>query len=56
MKTSCTGASICAPVAAASHPKMELYTTLPVCAPPMSFLRKKRTVSLPGHAVETEAL
>ena len=43
-----------APVAAASHPKMELHTRLPVCAPARSFLRKKRTASLPGHAVEPE--
>ena len=39
------------PVAAASHPKMELRTVLPVCAPRYSFLRKKRTVSLPGHGI-----
>ena len=44
-----------APVSAASHPKMELRTRLPVQAPPRSFLRKKRTASLPGHAAETEA-
>ena len=44
-----------APVTAASHPKMELHTTLPVCAPPLSFLRKDRTASLPGHAVERQA-
>ena len=43
------------PVEAASHPKMELHTRLPVCAPPRSFLRKKRTASLPGHAAEKEA-
>lgn len=42
------------PVPAASHPKMELHTVLPICAPPMSFLRKKRTESLPGHAVEPD--
>ena len=39
------------PVAAASHPKMELRTVLPVCAPRYSFLRKKRTVSLTGHGI-----
>ncbi len=43
------------PVAAANHPQMELRTRLPVYAPAGSFLRKQRTVSLPGHAVETEA-
>lgn len=44
-----------APLASANHPKMTLLASLPVCAPPRSFLRKKRTASLPGHAVETEA-
>ena len=39
------------PVAAASHPKMELHAVLPVCAPRYSFLRKKRTVALSGHGV-----
>ena len=39
------------PVAAASHPKMELHTTLPVCAPQYSFLRKARTAALSGHGV-----
>ena len=39
------------PVAAASHPKMELNTRLPVCAPRYSFLRKKRTVALSGHGI-----
>ena len=39
------------PVSAASHPKMELHTTLPVCAPRRSFLRKARTVALSGHGV-----
>lgn len=43
------------PVAAASHPKMELHMRLPVQAPPRSYLRKARTVSMPGHAVEQEA-
>lgn len=43
------------PVSAANHPKMELRTTLPIPAPQGSFLRKKRTVSLSGHAVESEA-
>ena len=38
-------------VAAASHPKMELHTKLPVCAPRYSFLRKKRTAALPGHGI-----
>ncbi len=39
------------PVLAASHPKMELHTMLPVCAPKRSFLRKARTVALSGHGV-----
>ena len=39
------------PVAVASHPKMELHTALPVCAPRYSFLRKKRTVALSGHGI-----
>lgn len=39
------------PVEAASHPKMELRTRLPVCAPRYSFLRKKRTVALSGHGI-----
>lgn len=39
------------PVSAASHPKMELHTHLPVCAPKNSFLRKARTVALSGHGV-----
>jgi len=38
-------------VSAASHPKMELHTTLPVCAPRNSFLRKARKVALSGHGV-----
>ena len=41
-----------APVRAASHPKMELHMTLPVQAPPGSFLRKKRTENKPGHGIE----
>lgn len=40
-----------ASVPAASHPKMELHTVLPVCAPKNSFLRKARTVALSGHGV-----
>lgn len=39
------------PVAAASHPKMELRARLPVPAPRYSFLRKKRTEALPGHGI-----
>lgn len=39
-----------APVESARHPKMTLHTTLPVAAPPGSFLRRARTESLPGHA------
>ena len=39
------------PVAAASHPKMELRTHRPVYAPRYSFLRKKRTVALSGHGI-----
>ncbi len=39
------------PVSAASHPKMELHTVLPDCAPRYSFLRKARTVALSGHGV-----
>ena len=39
------------PVSAANHPKMELHTTLPVCAPKHSFLRRERTVALSGHGV-----
>ena len=42
------------PVPAASHPKMELHMRLPLQAPVHSFLRKERTVSLPGHATEQE--
>ena len=37
------------PVAAASHPKMELHMTLPCQAPPRSFLRKRRTEDKQGH-------
>ena len=37
------------PVAAASHPKMELRMTLPCQAPPRSFLRKRRTEDKQGH-------
>ena len=39
------------PVEAASHPKMELHTVLPLRAPRYSYLRMARTVSLSGHAV-----
>ncbi len=39
------------PVPAASHPKMELHMTLPVCAPPNSILRKRRTRAKPGHGL-----
>ena len=45
-----------APVEAARHPQMEVRTRLPVCAPPRSYLRKKRVVSLPGHAAEREGV
>lgn len=45
-----------APVEAARHPQMELHTLLPVCAPPRSYLRKRRAVSLPGHSAEPEAV
>ena len=37
------------PVAAASHPKMELHMRLPCQAPPLSFLRKRRTQDKQGH-------
>ena len=37
------------PVAAASHPKMELHMTLPCQAPTLSFLRKRRTEDKQGH-------
>ena len=40
------------PVAAASHPKMELYMTLPVQAPAGSFVRKKRTEEKSGHGID----
>lgn len=43
-----------APVAAASHPKMELRTRLPAPVPKHSFLRRARTEDLSGHAVERE--
>lgn len=39
-------------VAAASHPKMELYMRLPVLAPPWSILRKRRTEAKSGHGIE----
>ena len=39
------------PVAAASHPKMELHMTLPCQAPPLSILRRRRTEDKPGHRV-----
>ena len=39
------------PVGAANHPKMELHTVLPVCAPRYSFLRRKRTVAVSGHGI-----
>ena len=38
-------------VEAARHPQMELRTRLPLCAPPRSFLRKKRTEALSGHGI-----
>ena len=41
-----------APVAAASHPKMELRMRLPCQAPALSFLRKCRTEDRPGHRAE----
>ena len=41
-----------APVEAASHPKMELLTRLPVQAPAGSFLRRRRTQDKPGHRAE----
>ena len=40
-----------APVAAASHPKMELRMALPVPAPAGSFLRKHRTEERSGHGI-----
>lgn len=40
------------PVAAASHPKMELYMTLPVHAPAGSFVRKRRTEEKSGHGID----
>ena len=40
-----------APVAAASHPKMELRMALPVPAPAGSFLRKRRTEERSGHGI-----
>ena len=42
------------PVAAANHPQMELRARLPLPAPAHSFLRKARTVDLPGHGVDRE--
>ncbi len=39
------------PVAAASHPKMELHMRLPCQAPPLSFLRKRRTEDKQGHKI-----
>lgn len=39
------------PVAAASHPKMELHMTLPAQAPAGSFVRKRRTEEKSGHGV-----
>lgn len=39
------------PVLAASHPKMELHTVLPVAVPAGAFLRKVRTVAISGHGV-----
>lgn len=39
---------------AANHPKMTVQTTLPLQAPPDSFLRKRRTENIPGHAMEPE--
>ena len=38
-------------VLAASHPKMELHTAIPVAAPRGAFLRKSRTVALSGHGI-----
>lgn len=43
-----------ASIPAANHPKMTVQTTLPVQAPPDSFLRKRRTESISGHAIEPE--
>ena len=42
-----------APVAAASHPKMELRMRLPCQAPALSFLRRRRTEDKPGHRAES---
>ena len=42
------------PIDAARHPKMTLRTKLPFAAPENSFLRRARTESLSGHAVEPE--
>ncbi|MCD7769728.1 MAG: U32 family peptidase [Oscillospiraceae bacterium] len=41
-------------IPAANHPKMTLHMTLPVQAPPCSFLRKQRTEAISGHGVEPE--
>ena len=38
-------------VPSARHAQMALHTVLPVQAPPLSFLRKRRVTDLPGHAV-----
>ena len=40
-----------APVLSACHAKMRLHTRLPVWAPRLSFLRKKRAAALPGHGI-----
>lgn len=40
------------PVAAASHPKMELHMRLPCRAPRYSFLRRRRTEERSGHGIE----
>ena len=39
------------PVEAANHPQMSLRVRLPLPAPPLSFLRKKRTAALSGHGI-----
>ena len=44
-----------APIPAASHAKMALRMTLPVPAPALSILRRRRTQALPGHGIDPEA-
>ena len=42
------------PIIVARHPKMMLYTHLPVTAEPYSFIRKPRMNDLPGHLAGKE--